>query len=67
MNSPFKLLIWLAVAAVYFTPAIIAWTRHPPHRGWATIINVFAGWTVIGWAIALAMACRTRPQVRTGS
>jgi CHASE2 domain-containing sensor protein len=62
MNSPFKLLIWLAVVAIYFTPVIIAWTRHSPRRGWVTVINVFAGWTVIGWIAALVMACQSRAQ-----
>jgi hypothetical protein len=60
MNSPLHLLIWLTAIAVYFTPVIVAWTRHAPHRGWVTVVNVFLGWTVIGWVVALVMACRGR-------
>jgi hypothetical protein len=60
MNSPVHLLIWLAALAIYFTPAIVAWTRHASRRGWATVINVFFGWTVFGWIVALVMACRGR-------
>jgi hypothetical protein len=62
MNAFTGLLLWLAITAFYFTPAIIAWIRHVPHRGSVTVVNVFLGWTVIGWVVALAMACRSRPQ-----
>ena len=64
MNSPFHLLIWLAVLSAYCAPAIVAWTRHAPHRGWVTAVNVLLGWTVAGWIVALVMAMRDpRPAV----
>jgi hypothetical protein len=28
------------------------------------VINVFLGWTFVGWVVALAMACRTNRVVR---
>jgi hypothetical protein len=46
---------------LYFIPAAVAWLRHVPNRGSVTVVNVFLGWTVIGWIVALAMACRSRP------
>lgn len=61
MNSPAHALIWLIAIAVYFTPAIVAWTRHAPRRGWVTAVNLFA-FLVVPWIIALVMACRTVPQ-----
>ena len=54
------LLLWAALIIGYFIPTIVAWTRHVPHRGSVTIVNVFLGWTIVGWVVALAMACRSR-------
>ena len=53
--------IVLALAA-YWVPMIVALIRTPPHFGSAIVVNVFLGWTIIGWVVALAMACRSRPQ-----
>ncbi|HXB50000.1 MAG TPA: superinfection immunity protein [Streptosporangiaceae bacterium] len=53
--------IVLAFAA-YWVPTIVALMRTPPHFGSIIVVNVFLGWTVVGWVVALAMACRSRPQ-----
>ena len=53
------LLILLAVG--YFIPTIIAATRHVPNVGSVVAINLFLGWTAIGWIIALAMAFGSAP------
>jgi hypothetical protein len=42
---------------------IIAGVRHVPNIGSVAIINIFLGWTFIGWIVALAMACRSVPPV----
>lgn len=50
-------LFWVMLAIVsYFLPAIIAHSRGTISRGTATILDIFLGWTFIGWVIALAMA-----------
>ncbi|MFE2329272.1 superinfection immunity protein [Streptomyces sp. NPDC059385] len=49
----------LIVLALYFVPTIIAIPRNIPNRGSVVVINIFLGWTVIGWVIALAMAARS--------
>jgi hypothetical protein len=46
----------LALAALYFVPAIIAERRHIPNANAVTVVNIFLGWTFIGWVVALAMA-----------
>ena len=57
------LLIMLAGLILYFVPVIVALARrHVPHLGSVIVVNVFLGWTVVGWVVALAMACRSRPQ-----
>jgi hypothetical protein len=48
--------------AAYITPTIVALVRKPPQFGAAIAVDIFLGWTIVGWVVALAMACRSRPQ-----
>ena len=47
-----------ASAALYLLPALIARARHVPALTAVVTLNVLAGWTLVGWAIALAIALR---------
>lgn len=49
----------LVVLVLYFLPSIVGLARKVTHRGSVVVINLFLGWTFIGWVVALAMACRT--------
>jgi hypothetical protein len=49
-----------ALLAGYLLPSIIAIARKAPSAGSAVVINVLLGWTLIGWAVALAVAFRSR-------
>ena len=49
-----------AAVAVYFLPFIIGEIRRVPHVGSIFSINLFLGWSLIGWVVALAMAMRTK-------
>ncbi len=49
----------LIVLALYFVPSIVAVVRKVTHQGSVIVINLFLGWTFVGWVVALAMACRT--------
>jgi hypothetical protein len=42
----------------YFVPTIIALIRKVPNTGSVVAINLLLGWSLIGWAVALAMALR---------
>jgi hypothetical protein len=58
-----QFLTWLAVLAfiaAYFAPSIVALVRKPPSRGSVIVVDVLLGWSVIGWIVALAMACRSK-------
>jgi Superinfection immunity protein/Uncharacterised protein family UPF0547 len=58
------LLILLVVGgAIYFLPTIIAMNRGHRQTGMVVIINLFLGWTLIGWVVALAIACSATYQV----
>lgn len=57
-------LIFLAVVlggAFYLLPTIVAFIRKVPNRGSVLVINLFLGWSLIGWVVALAMAARSAP------
>ena len=41
---------------LYFLPTIIASGRHLHERAGIAMLNVFLGWTFIGWVIALIWA-----------
>lgn len=55
---------FLIVLALYLLPGIVAVARKVPHQGSVIVINLFLGWTFIGWVVALAMACRTNRILR---
>jgi len=49
-----------------FLPTIIAYARHTHNAFGIFLINLFLGWTVIGWFVALFMAMFSwsyRPQM----
>ncbi len=46
---------------LYFIPAIIAAVRHTHNATGILLLNVFLGWTVIGWFAALLMALFSMP------
>ena len=41
---------------LYFAPAIIAFCNNHPSAGSVAVINLFLGWTLLGWVLALALA-----------
>lgn len=47
--------------ALYFAPTIVAVARHSRRPVAIFFFNLFLGWTIIGWAIALVWALRTEP------
>ncbi len=44
------------VIVVYFLPAIVARLRRSTMTVWVALINLLAGWTVVGWLVALVLA-----------
>lgn len=59
-------------ALLYLTPTVVAVVRRVPDTGTLAAINLFLGWTVIGWIATMVMALgvidprrqRRRPGVR---
>jgi hypothetical protein len=53
------LIVLILLALGYFLPSIIASVRKVRNVGSVIVVNLFLGWTFIGWVVALAMAART--------
>ena len=53
-------------AFLYFLPCFVAWNRKVAARGGIQALNIFLGWTLVGWIIALCWAAtaETEQQVR---
>jgi hypothetical protein len=49
----------LLVGAIYFIPLLVAVMRKVPNAGSVFVINLFLGWTLVGWVVSLAMAARS--------
>jgi hypothetical protein len=47
--------------ALYFLPTIIAGSRDVYHRPAIFFVNLFFGWTFIGWIVALIWAIASPP------
>jgi ABC-type lipoprotein release transport system permease subunit len=53
----------IGLIAAYWFPTIMAFMRHVPAKGQVLVVNLFLGWTFVGWVVALVMAFRTVPDV----
>jgi hypothetical protein len=43
----------LILLALYFVPTIVACSRQHPNRSPVLVLNIFLGWTLVGWVVAL--------------
>jgi hypothetical protein len=49
--------LFMGIAAVfYLLPSFVAAARKHPSQNSIAIINIFLGWTFLGWVVALAWA-----------
>ena len=45
---------FIVLVPLYFLPTIFAWAlRHKRTAPLITVINIFVGWTIVGWVILL--------------
>lgn len=49
------------LTSLYMVPWAIAATRNRHDVGVIALVNVLLGWTVVGWVVALVMACSSSP------
>ena len=60
----FHPIFWLISLFLYFLPAFLA--RNKPNFTGVLLLNLLAGWTFIGWIIALVWALSGPSQGQTG-
>ncbi|MDQ2839366.1 MAG: superinfection immunity protein [Actinomycetota bacterium] len=54
--------IFTILSLGYLLPWAIAATRGKSNSVAVALVNLFAGWTLVGWIIALVMACGAHQQ-----
>lgn len=54
----------IVLLVLYFLPTILAWARSAKGMDGVLIINLFLGWTFVGWVIALAWAAVSEKRVK---
>ena len=50
----------------YFIPTIVAYAVQSEHDGIVTAVNLFLGWTGVGWVVALCWALASPRRVEVG-
>jgi hypothetical protein len=55
-------LFFFAAPALYFLPTIEGKLRDQPNIVPIALVNLFLGWTVIGWVVAMAWGCAARQE-----
>ncbi len=64
LGLPLLLLILIGVLTIFlhFLPTFIAGSRHVNNFWWIFLVNLFLGWTLVGWVVALLWALRDTPR-----
>ncbi len=58
---------WILGFLVYFLPCIIASYKDSRYAAGVAILNLFLGWTLLGWVGALIWAVSAQPNTATQS
>ena len=48
-----ELVLVLLIVILYFIPSLIAVSRHHRNKTAIFVLNIFLGWSVLGWVVAL--------------
>jgi hypothetical protein len=57
------LVLFLLLVAVYFLPAYVAYRRFHPNAVPILLLNLFLGWTLVGWVAALVWAAMAHSEI----
>ncbi|OAD82078.1 hypothetical protein ATN89_21515 [Comamonas thiooxydans] len=58
-----SMMFFVLVPMLYLLPSFEAWKREQPNITPTVLVNVFLGWSLIGWVVAMVMAFKsTEPQ-----
>ncbi len=61
-DNTIEIVLLLLILVIYMLPTVIAYARDIPQRHTITVLDIVAGWTLIGWVILFlwAMMAETR-------
>ncbi len=65
MDGISVLLIIICIFAFYLIPTIIAFSEKKKNTSSIAVVNIFLGWTLIGWIVALAWAVSKDKETNT--
>ena len=51
------LMLGIILVAIYFLPTILALMTGHQNTAAIIMLNVLAGWTVVGWMVAMVWSC----------
>jgi hypothetical protein len=57
----FGLFAGLFVFFLHFIPSFVAFSRYHPARVAILVLNIFFGWTIVGWVLLLVWALMAPP------
>jgi hypothetical protein len=60
MDVVYGFMAAIVIGVMYWLPTIIAANRKVKNVGSVAVIDGLLGWTMIGWVVAMAMACSDR-------
>ncbi len=61
-----QLIVWgILLLCVYFIPAIVAKKKKHSNKTAILLLNIFLGWTLVGWVVSLVWAVKKPPVYQT--
>lgn len=57
------LIVLILFLAIYFVPTMVAYGRSHNNALAIAVLNVFIGWTLLGWIVATTWACTDNVRV----
>lgn len=57
-----EFLILAVLVAVYFLPGLVAYKRDHQNAASIMLLNLFLGWTLLGWVCALIWSASAKKQ-----
>ncbi|NTW84185.1 MAG: superinfection immunity protein [Chlorobiaceae bacterium] len=61
LTSAMLNVLFFSAIIMYFLPTIVAMLRDHRQKLQVFILNLLAGWTFVGWIVAIVWACEKKP------
>jgi hypothetical protein len=60
LDNTITVILLMLTLLIYMLPTLIAFSREHPHRTELAVVNIFLGWTLIGWIAVFLWAALAR-------